>query len=263
MTRREAGSVPDEQIIAANMDTVFIINALNKDFNVRRIERYLIAVWESGAAPSSATKADLCESPEDYVAQVEAVAPGVPVHAVSSLMDQGKATWGVSGARKTVAITGTSGAGKSTPLNWLSGQEMRGFKEYAKRTQGTAHDDASRALCRREARLWWIRRACGRLWDSEEGFEATFADIATLAQQCRFHDCRHETEAGCAVQEARRTEHWMQSDMRTTRKRSGSWPISPVKRGSAPAARTRPRASRPARATETAKGHISVLYDDE
>ncbi len=207
VTRREAGSVPDEQIIAANMDTVFIINALNKDFNVRRIERYLIAVWESGAAPVVLlTKADLCESPGDHVAQVEAVAPGVPVHAVSSLMDQGKEqlqAYLVQG--KTVAITGTSGAGKSTLLNWLSGQEMQ-------RVQGIREEDARGRHTTTHRELFVLPGGAImvdtpgmrelQLWDSEEGFEATFADIATLAKQCRFHDCRHETEAGCAVREA-------------------------------------------------------------
>ena len=133
---RRGGSVPDEQIIAANMDTVFIINALNKDFNVRRIERYLIAVWESGAAPVVLlTKADLCESPEDYVAQVEAVAPGVPVHAVSSLMDQGKERQGsiwCKGKRSPLRVPPVPA---SRRLNWLSGQEMQ-------RVQGIREEDA-------------------------------------------------------------------------------------------------------------------------
>lgn len=207
MTRREAGSVPDEQIIAANMDTVFIINALNKDFNVRRIERYLIAVWESGAAPVVLlTKADLCESPEVCVAEVEAVAPGVPVHAVSSLTNQGKEqlqAYLVSG--NTVAITGTSGAGKSTLLNWLSGQELQ-------RVHGIREEDARGRHTTTHRELFVLPEGAImvdtpgmrelQLWDSEEGFEAAFADISALAQQCRFHDCGHETEAGCAIQEA-------------------------------------------------------------
>jgi len=207
MTRREAGSIPDEQIIAANMDTVFIINALNKDFNVRRIERYLIAVWESGAFPVVLlTKADLCDSPEAYVAEVEAVAPGVPVHAVSSLTNQGKEqlqAYLVQG--KTVAITGTSGAGKSTLLNWLSGKELQ-------RVQGVREEDARGRHTTTHRELFVLPEGAImvdtpgmrelQLWDSEEGFEAAFADISALAQQCRFHDCRHETEAGCAIQEA-------------------------------------------------------------
>ncbi|OMF81664.1 ribosome small subunit-dependent GTPase A [Paenibacillus glucanolyticus] len=207
VTRREAGSVPDEQVIAANMDTVFIINALNKDFNVRRIERYLIAVWESGAAPVILlTKADLCESPETYVSLVEEVALGVPVFVVSSLKDQGKEQlqdYLVQG--KTVAITGTSGAGKSTLLNWLSGQEMQ-------RVQGIREEDARGRHTTTHRELFVLPGGAImvdtpgmrelQLWDSEEGFETAFADISTLAQQCRFHDCRHETEAGCAVREA-------------------------------------------------------------
>ncbi|MGG3280733.1 ribosome small subunit-dependent GTPase A [Paenibacillus solani] len=207
MTRREAGSVPDEQIIAANMDTVFIINALNKDFNVRRIERYLIAVWESGAFPVVLlTKADLCDSPEAYVAEVEVIAPGVPVHAVSSLTNQGKEqlqAYLVQG--NTVAITGTSGAGKSTLLNWLSGKELQ-------RVQGVREEDARGRHTTTHRELFVLPEGAImvdtpgmrelQLWDSEEGFETAFADISALVQQCRFHDCRHETEAGCAIQEA-------------------------------------------------------------
>ncbi len=207
VTRREAGTVPDEQVIAANVDTVFIVNALNKDFNVRRIERYLIVVWESGATPVVLlTKADLCETVDEYVSQVEAVAPGVPVHAVSSLMDQGKEQllpYLVPGS--TVAIAGTSGAGKSTLLNWLSGQEMQ-------RVQGIREDDARGRHTTTHRELFVLPGGVImvdtpgmrelQLWDSEEGLQTAFSDITELEQQCKFHDCRHETESGCAVQAA-------------------------------------------------------------
>lgn len=207
MTRKEAGSVPDEQVIAANTDTIFIVSALNQDFNVRKIERYLIAVWESGAQPVVLlTKADLCSDPDEYVSRVMSSAPGVPVHAVSSVMDQGKeaiAPYLVPG--HTVAISGSSGAGKSTLLNWLSGQEVQ-------RVQGIREDDARGRHTTTHRELFLLPGGAImvdtpgmrelQLWDSAGGWGETFSDIEELAGQCRFHDCRHEAEAGCAVQEA-------------------------------------------------------------
>lgn len=207
MTRKEAGNVPDEQVIAANMDTVFIINALNQDFNIRKIERYLIAVWESGARPVVVlTKADLCDDPEDFISLVQSSAPGVPVHAVSSVLSQGKeeiAPYLVPG--ESVAITGSSGAGKSTLLNWLSGEDVQ-------RVQGIREEDARGRHTTTHRELFLLPGGAImvdtpgmrelQLWDSEEGWGEAFADIKDLAEQCRFHDCRHESEPGCAVRRA-------------------------------------------------------------
>lgn len=207
MTRKEAGSVPDEQVIAANTDTVFIVSALNQDFNVRKIERYLIAVWESGSQPVVLlTKADLCDDPDEYVSQVVSSAPGVPVHAVSSVLDQGKEDilpYLMPG--HTVAITGSSGAGKSTLLNWLSGEEIQ-------RVQGIREEDARGRHTTTHRELFLLPGGAImvdtpgmrelQLWDSAGGWGEAFSDIEELAGQCRFHDCHHESEAGCAVQQA-------------------------------------------------------------
>ena len=207
MTRREAGSIPDEQVIAANMDTVFIVNALNQDFNLRKIERYLIAVWESGARPVIIlTKADLCPEPERVVSEVCLHAPGVPVHAVSSVAELGKellAPYLLPG--QTAAITGSSGAGKSTLLNWLSGQDVQ-------RVQGIREEDARGRHTTTHRELFLMPGGAVmidtpgmrelQLWDAEEGWEEAFSDIRTLAGQCRFHDCSHEAEPGCAVRHA-------------------------------------------------------------
>lgn len=207
MTRREAGSIPDEQVIAANTDTIFIVNALNQDFNVRKIERYLISVWESGAQPVVLlTKADLCEDPEDYVAQVMSSAPGVPVHAVSSVQDQGKeaiAPYLVPG--HTVAITGSSGAGKSTLLNWLSGQEVQRVQDIREEDARGRHTTTHRELFLLPEGAIMVDTPGMRelqLWDSSGGWEETFSEVEELARQCRFNDCRHESETGCAVQHA-------------------------------------------------------------
>lgn len=208
MSRREAGSVPDEQVIAANMDTVFIVNALNQDFNLRKIERYLIAVWESGAQPVVVlTKADLCSSdPDEYVSQVASSAPGVPVHAVSSLAGKGmEAISPYLQPGRTVAITGSSGAGKSTLLNWLSGQELQ-------RVHGVREDDARGRHTTTHRELFILPGGAVmvdtpgmrelQLWDSAEGWEEAFSDIENLAARCRFHDCSHRSEPGCAVRAA-------------------------------------------------------------
>lgn len=207
MTRKEAGSIPDEQVIAANTDTIFIVNALNHDFNIRKIERYLIAVWESGAQPVVLlTKADLCDDPDKYITKVIHSAPGVPVHAVSSVQDQGReaiAPYLVPG--HTVAITGSSGAGKSTLLNWLSGQDLQ-------RVQGIREEDARGRHTTTHRELFILPEGAImvdtpgmrelKLWDSTGGWEETFSEVEELARQCRFSDCRHESEVGCAVQQA-------------------------------------------------------------
>lgn len=123
MTRRAAGNVDAEQVIGANVDTLFLTSALNLEFNVRRIERFLIAAWESGATPVVLlTKADLCPDPEALRSEVESAAPGVPVHIVSALRDEGMdALAPYLRPGSTIAVAGSSGVGKSTLLNWLAG----------------------------------------------------------------------------------------------------------------------------------------------
>lgn len=207
MTRKEAGSVPDEQVIAANTDTVFIVVALNQDFNVRKIERYLIAVWESGSQPVVLlTKADLCDDPGEYVSQVMSSAPGVPVHAVSSVLHQGKddiAPYLIPG--HTVAITGSSGAGKSTLLNWLSGEEIQRIQDIREDDARGRHTTTHRELFLLPGGTIMVDTPGMRelqLWDSADGWGEAFSDVEELARQCRFHDCRHESEAGCAVRKA-------------------------------------------------------------
>ncbi|WP_223829455.1 ribosome small subunit-dependent GTPase A [Paenibacillus arenilitoris] len=207
MTRKEAGNVVDEQVIAANIDTMFITNALNQDFNIRRIERYLIAVWESGARPVVLlTKADLCDDAEEKVSAVQDIAPGVPVHAVSAHKNQGKeALAPYLRPGRTVAVAGMSGVGKSTLLNWLAEddlQQVHGIRESDSRGR---HTTTHRELFFLPSGAIMIDTPGMRelqLWDAADGWETTFSDIAELAANCRFHDCSHESEAGCAVKEA-------------------------------------------------------------
>jgi len=207
IVRRAAGSRPDEQIIGANLDTVFIVASLNEDWNVRRIERYLIAVREGGAQPVLLlTKADLCPDPARFVEEARAIAPDVPAFAVSALLDQGREELsGYLAPGMTVGAAGSSGVGKSTLLNWLAGeskQDVQGIREDDARGR---HTTTHRELFLLPGGALWLDTPGMRelqLWESEEGWHSTFSDIEALAEACRFRDCRHEAEQGCAVREA-------------------------------------------------------------
>lgn len=204
MVRKAAGNVAEDQVVGANLDDLFIVNALNRDFNPRRIERYLVAAWDSGARPIVLlTKADLRDDPVGIAAQVERIAPGVPVHAVSALLDQGiddLAPYLQPG--RTIGIAGSSGAGKSTLLNWLAGeslQETQGIREHDARGR---HTTTHRELFLLNGGALVMDTPGMRelqLWEADDGWHHAFADIESLAGNCRFRDCRHAVEAGCAV----------------------------------------------------------------
>lgn len=206
-TRKIAGSVVAEQVVAANVDTVFLVAGLDGDFNPRRLERYLILAYESGASPSIVlTKADLTEDLAEAVALAGRVAPDVPIHVVSAPRDEGfDALTGYLRPGKTVALLGSSGVGKSTIVNRLLGEERQKTREVRERDGKGRHTTTHREL---------ILLAGGglvmdtpgmrelQLWDVDEGMEETFADIKELALECRFPNCGHTQEPGCAVKDA-------------------------------------------------------------
>jgi ribosome biogenesis GTPase len=205
-SRKTAWHETKEQVLAANVDVVFLTQALPDDLNLRRLERYLATGWESGAAPVVLlTKADLAADVASAVAEAEAVAFGVPVHAVSARTGEGlDAVRSYLDGNRTAVLLGSSGVGKSTIVNALLGRE-----ELA--TQETRADGRGRhTTTRRELHLLpgggivldtpGIREL--QLWDVEQGLEDAFEDVEELAADCRFSDCAHEQEPGCAVREA-------------------------------------------------------------
>ena len=205
-SRKTAGEEAAEQVVAANVDVVFLVSAFGEDLNVRRIERYLVSGWESGAQPVIVlNKSDLAADLAAAVAEVEAVAFGVPVHVVSCLDGAGldELEPYLSGNR-TVALLGSSGVGKSSLLNRLLGwerQDVQTLRGDGKGRHTTTHRElvplAKGGLVLDTPGM----RELG-LWSAEAGVDETFSDLAELAAGCRFTDCAHQSEPGCAVRAA-------------------------------------------------------------
>lgn len=206
-SRKVAGNQTTEQIVAANIDTVFLTTSPNADLNLRRIERYLATIWESGAQPVVLlTKADLCDDVATLIEAVADVAAGVPILALSAITGDGIhqiAEYVKPG--RTVALLGSSGVGKSTLINRLLHRDLQQVREI--------RDDDARGRHTTTARRLFILPDGGmlidtpgmrevQLWDVGDGLSHAFDDIESLSEDCRFRDCRHESEPGCAVQEA-------------------------------------------------------------
>ena len=206
LARRAAGEDARIQLIAANVDTLGIVTSCNADFNERRLERYLVLAADAGCLPLVVlTKADQTDTPDDYIRRATALSPlvtALAIDATDPLEIKRLHPWCRAG--DTLALVGSSGVGKTTIRNGLTGE--------AAATQAIREDDArgrhtttSRSLVRTTAGGWLIdtpgMRAL-RLFDVSEGLESVFADIEELAQTCRFNDCAHDTEPGCAVQAA-------------------------------------------------------------
>ena len=204
--RKAAGFESVEQVVAANVDVVFVVTSLVDDLNPRRLERYLALAWESGAEPVVVlTKSDLCESIEAAVAQLGGVTFGVPAHIVSAVTGEGidELTAHLAGGR-TATLVGSSGVGKSTLVNRLCGSERLA-------TAGLRPDGRGRHTTTRRELVVLAAGGCLidtpgmrelTLWDAEEGLDQAFDDVEALAVGCRFSDCAHRTEPGCAVQAA-------------------------------------------------------------
>lgn len=207
-TRKAAGESVEAQVVAANIDTVFLVSGLDGDFNLRRMERYLTTAWSSGSAPVVVlNKADLHADSAAFAAAAAGVAPGVPVLAVSARDGRGLEGLGpylLPG--RTIALLGSSGVGKSTIINRLLGEERFATSEVSDAEAGRGrHTTSARELVRLPSGALLIDtpglRELG-LWADDEGLDRTFDEIDALAARCRFPDCRHEREPGCAVRAA-------------------------------------------------------------
>ncbi len=207
ISRKGAGSVTDEQVLAANIDTVFLGNSLNQDFNPRRIERYLALAWESGARPVVLlTKADLCEESAEGAAAIERIAPFVPVHVVSALEGRGlEALTAYLGRGQTSVLLGSSGVGKSTLVNRILGEPRQEVREIRSNDGRGRHTTTSRQMVFLPDGGMLIDTSGMRelqLWDTDAGGQ-TFQDIDEAASRCRFTDCGHHAGTpGCGVQAA-------------------------------------------------------------
>lgn len=206
-SRKVAGETTEEQIVATNVDTVFLVNALNNDYNLRRLERYLILAWESGANPVVIlSKADLCDDVASRVAEVESVAFGVPIHVISAERDEGmEQLVPYLQPGETIALLGSSGVGKSTLINRLAGEERQRVNAVREGDDRGKHTTTHRELIILPQGGIMIDTPGMRelqLWEADEGFRDAFSDIEELAETCQFRDCQHEREPGCAVRES-------------------------------------------------------------
>lgn len=196
-----------EQLVAANFDYVFIMQSLNDNFNIRRIERYLTLAWESGAIPVIVlTKCDLVDDVESYISEIESVAIGVDVYAISC-----KAKIGLDNLQKyfkkgnTLVFLGSSGVGKSTLVNTLIGKDVMKTSEIREDDSKGRHTTTNRQLLMLPTGAMVIdtpgMRELG-MWNCDDGIDKTFQDVEKYFGTCKFSDCTHTSEPGCKVLEA-------------------------------------------------------------
>jgi len=201
--KKESGAVKN-QVIATNLDRVFIVCGLDRDFSPRRIERYLTLVYNCGCTPVVLlTKADLHADPTSFVNETESVAFGVPVHAISAINKEGMAPLApYLEPGSTVALIGSSGAGKSTLVNALAGKEIQATKEVSHSVGKGVHTTTTRDLIRLPGGALLIDNPGIReiaFWDTDDNAQSTFPEIEALSEMCRFSDCTHTNEPGCRV----------------------------------------------------------------
>jgi ribosome biogenesis GTPase / thiamine phosphate phosphatase len=207
ISRKTAGIETDEQVLASNIDTAFLVSGLDNDFNVRRIERYLTIVWESGATPIIIlNKKDICKNLDECLSEVETVTYGLPVHTISAVTGEGMEQLSAYLTSSTTAVfLGSSGVGKSTIINTVLGEDRLDTGGIRLDDSRGRHTTVNRELIVLPEGGIVIDTPGLReiqLWADGDGLKKTFNDIEELITQCRFKDCKHETEPGCTIKEA-------------------------------------------------------------
>ncbi len=207
-SRRASGSEAIEQIVAANIDTVFLVSGLDQNYNPKRIQRFLVAAKESGAEPVVLlNKSDVCDDADDVRKEIEELVPGVPIHVTSAVTRKGLKALGTKYVQpgRTLAFIGSSGVGKSSLINALVKDEALPTGEVREKDSKGRHTTTRRELVITPSGALVIDTPGMRelqLWGVEDGVDDAFADVAAVALRCRFTNCTHGNEPGCAVQAA-------------------------------------------------------------
>ena len=206
LSRKVSGARAVEQVVAANVDCVLLVMGLDGDYSPRRLERFLVMAWESGARPVVVlNKKDLCRDVEERLDEIHDIAAGVPVLAVSAKKGDLSGLDDLLVPGETVVVVGSSGVGKSTLINCLLGEERMATAGVRVGDDRGRHTTTSRSLVALPSGALLIDNPGIRelqLWDSAAGLQDAFDDIVQLAQACRFRDCRHDGEPGCVVEKA-------------------------------------------------------------
>lgn len=203
-SRKMAGDTTREQVAASNMDVVFIVTSMNKEFSARRVERYLVLTRESGARPVVVlSKADLCPDTAPYVAAIREVAPDVDIHTVSSVDDRGiDDLRSYFANHSTVALLGSSGVGKSTLINAVLGYDRQAVQEVREVSDRGRHTTTHRELIpMKDGGIIMDTPGMSeiQLWEVASGVKDAFEDVQQLSEACKFRNCKHFSEPGCAV----------------------------------------------------------------